>query len=109
MRCLVDAQLPPALARWLQQRGHHAEHVEDAGLRHADDGDIWDRALRSGAVIITKDEDFVSRAAVTPNPPIILWLRLPNSSRRELLEWFEPRLPLIETRLEQGDRLIEVW
>ena len=27
MRFLVDAQLPPALARWLAQEGHEAEHV----------------------------------------------------------------------------------
>ncbi len=29
MRFLVDAQLPPALARWLAANGHAAEHVAD--------------------------------------------------------------------------------
>lgn len=32
MRFLVDAQLPPALARWLTERGHDAVHVLDLGL-----------------------------------------------------------------------------
>lgn len=27
MRCLIDAQLPPALARWLTAEGHDASHV----------------------------------------------------------------------------------
>jgi len=27
MRFLVDAQLPPALARWLAAQGHEAEHA----------------------------------------------------------------------------------
>ena len=27
MRFLIDAQLPPALARWLTEQGHHAEIV----------------------------------------------------------------------------------
>jgi len=32
MRFLVDAQLPPALARTLEAGGHEAEHVADIGL-----------------------------------------------------------------------------
>lgn len=32
MRFLVDAQLPPALARWLAAQGHEAEHVGDIGM-----------------------------------------------------------------------------
>lgn len=41
MRFLVDAQLPPALARLLASHGHVAEHVADIGLRDADDSPIW--------------------------------------------------------------------
>jgi predicted nuclease of predicted toxin-antitoxin system len=40
--------------------------------------------------------------------PIIVWLRVGNTSRRALLEWFEPLLPQIETLISQGDRLIEI-
>lgn len=32
MRFLVDAQLPPALARWLCANGHEAVHVGDLGM-----------------------------------------------------------------------------
>jgi uncharacterized protein (DUF433 family) len=32
MRFLVDAQLPPALARWRASQGHVAEHVADCKL-----------------------------------------------------------------------------
>ena len=60
MRFLVDAQLPPALARWLVERGYVAEHVFDLGMAGADDREIWAYASRVGAVIITKDEDFPS-------------------------------------------------
>ncbi len=41
MRFLVDAQLPPALARWLTERGHHAQHVADIGMMAATDHQIW--------------------------------------------------------------------
>jgi len=37
VRCLIDAQLPPALARWLTAEGHDAIHVIDVGLAQAPD------------------------------------------------------------------------
>ena len=54
MKFLVDAQLPPALAHWLREAGPEAAHVEDVGLREADDRSIWAHALATGAVIVTK-------------------------------------------------------
>ena len=35
MRVLVDAQLPPALVRWLADKGHEAEHVADREMQAA--------------------------------------------------------------------------
>ena len=60
MRFLVDAQLPPALARWLTERGHDAFHVFDVGMGRAGDQEIWNHAAAINAVIVTKDEDFVT-------------------------------------------------
>jgi predicted nuclease of predicted toxin-antitoxin system len=108
VRWIIDAQLPPALARLLEQRGDEAEHVEDAGLREAEDNAIWQRALDHRAVIITKDEDFANRASVSRSAPCIVWLRIGNASRDALAAWLEARLPDIEARLRQGEKLIEV-
>ena len=66
MKWLVDAQLPPALARMLSSAGHDARHVADLGLRHADDSPIWKRALQENAIVITKDEDFARRRVLAP-------------------------------------------
>jgi predicted nuclease of predicted toxin-antitoxin system len=108
MRFLIDAQLPPALARLLVAHGHTAEHVADIGLRHAADSPIWAYAIAHQAIIITKDEDFPQRLRQAQSSPVILWLRIANTSRRALLEWFEPLLPQIESLISQGDRLIEI-
>jgi predicted nuclease of predicted toxin-antitoxin system len=107
-RFLVDAQLPPALARWLEKAGHHAQHVADIGLAQASDRDIWDRAIGAGAVIITKDEDFAQRKALEQNGPVVIWIRLPNTRKTYLLGWFERTLPTIEAALARGETLIEV-
>lgn len=108
MRFLVDAQLPPALARWLATNGHTAEHVADRQLEAASDAAIWECALREAAAIITKDEDFAERKALSDTGPAVVWIRLPNTRRRELLARFESVLPDILSALERGEALVEV-
>jgi predicted nuclease of predicted toxin-antitoxin system len=108
VRFLVDAQLPPAVAQWLREAGHDAQAVREVGLREADDGDIWNHALETGAVIVTKDEDFPTRAQLTLNGPVIVWLRIGNSTNQVLRQWFMPRLPQILDWIEQGVRVLEI-
>jgi predicted nuclease of predicted toxin-antitoxin system len=108
MRFLIDAQLPPALAGLLESHGHQAAHVQDAGLRDAADPDIWSYALREQTVIVTKDEDFAHRFRQAARGPAIVWLRVGNTSRRALLQWFEPLIPQVTSLLQQGEKLVEV-
>lgn len=108
MHFVVDAQLPPALARLLGDLGHTAEHVAEIGLRDADDSPIWEYVLKKQAVIVTKDEDFAHRHGQSRIAPVVVWLRIGNTSRRALLQWFEPLLPQIVELIEKGDRLVEV-
>lgn len=108
MRFLVDAQLPPALARWLEQRGHTAEHVFDVEMVAASDRAIWDYAAAARAVILTKDEDFAIRRTLSPHGPQVVWLRCGNTRRRVLLTWFESRLPAVLQALARREPLVEI-
>ena len=108
MRFLVDAQLPSALARWLVTQGHEAEHVGDMGMQAASDTAIWNYALSSAAAILTKDEDFAQRKVLTNTGPVVIWIRLPNTRRRDLLAWFNTILPNVLAALERGETLVEV-
>lgn len=108
MRFLVDAQLPPALARWLAAQGHEAEHVADIGMQGASDAAIWDHAWAASAAIVTKDEDFAQRKVLNRTGPVIVWIRLPNTRRRDLLAWFGTVLPDIVAAMEKGENMIEV-
>ncbi|MCP4286498.1 MAG: hypothetical protein GY792_18965 [Gammaproteobacteria bacterium] len=108
MRFLVDAQLPPALARWIESQGHFAEHVADLGLADASDISIWQTAKESGATIISKDADFVTLVTLEEKGPPVVWIRLGNTRRQILLSWFSPLFPNILTLLEQGEKLIEI-
>jgi predicted nuclease of predicted toxin-antitoxin system len=64
--------------------------------------------LQEASAIITKDEDFVQRKVLEDNGPAVVWIRLPNTRRRDLLLWFETALPDILSALERGERVIEV-
>ena len=108
MRFLIDAQLPPALARWLSANGHDAVHVADKGMQAATDRLIWDYALAEGWIIITKDEDFAQRKILMQHSPAIVWIRWPNTRRQELLTRFETALPAILAALARGETLVEV-
>jgi len=108
VRFLVDAQLPPALARWLGDRGLSAAPVREVGLHQSDDGSILDFAAAGVWTIITKDEDLVARAIGSSAAPAIVWLRLGNCTNRALFAWLEPFIAEIQRRLDAGEKLIEV-
>ncbi|MDZ7754009.1 MAG: DUF5615 family PIN-like protein [Gammaproteobacteria bacterium] len=95
-------------AGWLVEQGHHAAHVYDIGLADAPDRAIWEEASRREAVLVSKDEDFVSLRTLLPDGPALVWVRLGNTTRRALLGWFETLLPEIERQFLEGETLIEI-
>jgi len=108
VKFLVDAQLPPALARWLVEAGVEAQAVREIGLREANDTAIWRYAEEYGCVIVTKDEDFAGRAQQTGSGPSVVWLRLCNTSNVALRRGLIPQVPQIVALLAQGARLVEI-
>jgi predicted nuclease of predicted toxin-antitoxin system len=77
-------------------------------LREAEDSDIWDYALANHAAVITKDQDFAERLLASRPAPVIVWLRIGNTSNRALLALLLPLWPDVISRIESGDNLIEV-
>ena len=108
MKFLVDNQLPAALARFLDSRGHNAQHVLDLQLDEADDSHIWNHAVTEGHALVSKDEDFLYLANRPGASGAFVWVRLGNCRKQALLAAFERSLPAIITALEQGHRVIEV-
>lgn len=108
MNFLIDAQLPPALARWIAGQGHQAAHVFEVGLQAAEDGAIWEFARNEKAIIVSKDEDFVDRWLLSNKPVALVWVRKGNCSNQALLAWLEVLWPDMLNRLEQGEQFIEL-
>ena len=109
MTLLVDNQLPLALARYLAANGWECTHVQDVGLEATEDQTIWQYAKERGLTIITKDEDFQALANLQRSiPPQVVWVRLGNCRKVELLDAFSRILPALRDMLAAGDAVIEI-
>jgi predicted nuclease of predicted toxin-antitoxin system len=104
VRFVVDAQLPPRLARWLGDGGHEAVHVQDLpGGLTLPDAALWDFARCEQRVVISKDKDFLDLAAVRGTPPKVMVIGLGNASTSALLSALEEALPLLIAQLERPE------
>lgn len=66
MKLLIDANLSPSVADGLREAGFDAVHVADLDLVTASDGEIFDRAVSDGLVVVTADSDFGMPARPAP-------------------------------------------
>jgi predicted nuclease of predicted toxin-antitoxin system len=108
VKFLIDANLPPAFARWLAAQGHEAQHVSELGLEGVPDRVIWTHAAEMGACIVTKDEDFALLQALDRTGPAVVWIRIGNAVRRVLLQRLPALWPSVVSAIERGDKIIEV-
>ena len=106
MRFLIDAMLPPGLAKGLAQRGHDARHVDDVLGASASDAALFAEALKTGAILITKDRDFIDMAEGSEAAPQILWVRISNTTSAEMKERLETAFPLAEEKLAAGEPIV---
>jgi len=108
MRFLIDAQLPPAVARLIASHGQEARAVRDVGLRDASDAEIWTFASQGNWAVVTKDEGFVDRTMRETAGPQVVWIRIGNSTNRALLDCLDPLLPDVIREILAGQRVVEV-
>ncbi len=74
----------------------------------ASDEAIWRHAVRTGATLVSKDEDFAALGAREPNGPQVVWLRVGNISNDALWRVIDPHLDEIIQALNAGERVVEI-
>ena len=105
----IDAQLSPYLARWLSSEFDvEAKPVRELGLRDAKDREIFLAAREAGAVVLTKDNDFVLLLEQLGPPPQVLWLTLGNTSNARLREVLAKSFQAVQVLLLRGEPLVEI-
>ena len=109
LRVWVDAQLPPALARWLAATpGVEATHTLDLGLLGASDDVIFDAARAAGAVVVTKDADFAVLLERRGPPPQVVWVTTGNVTNAALRTLVTAAWPQTVELLRAGEPLVEL-
>ena len=106
----LDAQLSPALATWIMAQWPHIQAVpfRNLGLRDAEDQEIFAQARSAGAVVMTKDRDFLALLFKQGPPPQVIWLRVGNSSNKALQEVLLQTLDQAIASLLEGEHWVEV-
>jgi predicted nuclease of predicted toxin-antitoxin system len=89
----------------MRKIGHDAHHVQEVELRSADDSAIRAHAITSGAVVITKDRDFVRSKGTSIK---VIWVRTGNVGTRILIDRMEAALPRLIAHLDGGAQVIEL-
>jgi predicted nuclease of predicted toxin-antitoxin system len=109
LRVWVDAQLPPALARWLGAVPNvEAAHTFDLGLLGASDVAIFEAARAADAVVMTKDADFVELVDRRGPPPQVVWVTTGNVTNAALRALVAAAWPRAVELLRGGEPLVEL-
>ena len=86
MKLLFDENLSPKLPRMLAAQFAGSAHVRECGLLGFSDEAVWEYARANGFTIVSKDSDFQQRSLLYGHPPKIVWLRIGNCTRQQLVE-----------------------
>ncbi len=105
----IDAQFSPAIATWMKDNFPvDAVALRDIGLRDAEDEEIFAAAKIAGAVVMTKDSDFLNLLDRLGAPPQVIWITCGNTSNARLKEILTATLPQALNLLESGEQFIEI-
>ena len=105
----LDAHLPPALAHWMRTMlVVDAAPLRELGLRDAEDTQIFAAARQAGAVLMTKDSDFIDLLTRQGPPPQVLWLTCGNTTNAALRKILADAWPRIAALLAAGEPLVEI-
>ena len=85
MKLLFDENLSPKLPLLLEKQFPGSRHLRDCGLKGQSDNAIWEYARANGFALVSKDSDFSQRSLLHGHPPKVIWLRLGNCTRGDLL------------------------
>lgn len=105
---LFDETISSRVAEILEDAFPGARHVRDFQLLEASDEIIWDTAAQHDLAVVSKDDDFLSRALVRGHPPKVVLLKVGNVSTRELVTFLRSRREAIHNFLAERDDAVLV-
>lgn len=108
MKFLLDANLPARLVGEFVAAGHECVHVEDLLPRYAPDTKIARIANEAGAVVVSRDADFVHLAQVGLLEVPLVWIRLGNMRRAAIGAALRANLPAVIAAINSGQTIVVI-
>jgi predicted nuclease of predicted toxin-antitoxin system len=110
MKLLIDAQLSPSIAAWINDNypNYRAVSVWAAELRDKNDKYIYDFAKKNNFILVSKDSDFIRLIENFGCPPHLVWITMGNTSNRELRIALEKSLDNVLRVIQEGEPVVEL-
>ncbi len=100
MKFLIDAQLPKALAIFLNNQGYHSIHTLDLPSKNkTSDSEIIELSLKENLIVISKDSDFYNSFLQKGEPYKLIYLKVGNMSTTEISSLFANNLSVIVNQI----------
>ena len=100
MKFLIDAQMPPSLKQVFIAKGYDCIHTLDLENGNDTTDKIINRfSVAEKRILITKDSDFYDSFIVNQEPYKLIMVKLGNTSKSELIHFFEERFEEIIEKL----------
>jgi predicted nuclease of predicted toxin-antitoxin system len=108
VRFLIDECLNEALARVAREYGYDAAHVIRVGLASTPDKVIAERAVQTGAVMVTNDARDYRRlyARFVSHPGLVILL--PSVGKARQVQLFQAVIDFIASEASIVDQLVEI-
>lgn len=82
--------------------------VRDLGLRDAMDSQIFQAARAAGAIVMSKDSDFVELVERLGIPPQVLWITCGNTTNSRLKQILGKCFSQALMLLQNGEPIVEI-
>lgn len=84
MKLLLDQNLSYKLCDRLIDIFPEIRHIKEFGYENKPDHFIWEFAKKENYCIVSKDSDFLDKSIVLGFPPKFIWLKIGNSTVKEI-------------------------
>ncbi len=101
MKFLLDAQLPPSLKQLFTDKGYDCIHTIDLEQGNDTSDKIINKiSVAEQRILVTKDNDFYDSFIVKNEPYKLILVKLGNSSKKELIQFFNNRFTEIIEKIK---------
>ena len=107
MKFLIDAQLPSSLCHLFSSRGHDGIHTSVLPFQNETPDNVINAiSIADQRVLITKDADFLDSFLIKHEPFKLILIKLGNTSKTELVQFFTDRFDEIIEKIVSEDIIL---